>query len=69
MFYGFREGEDPATDDKDLLLVPKLVDKVVIPRLTGQASWLCPLRHSAMSTGFEYKKASQSQFCSTLYIF
>ena len=40
MFYGFREGEEPAVDDEDLQLVPRLVDKVVIPKLTGQDSWL-----------------------------
>ena len=43
MFYGFKEGEEPQSDDEDLSLIPKLVDKVVIPRLTGQASWLRPL--------------------------
>ena len=43
MFYGFKEGEEPRADDEDLNLIPKLVDKVVIPRLTGQASWLHPL--------------------------
>ena len=27
MFYGFKEGEEPHSDDEDLSLIPKLVDK------------------------------------------
>ena len=37
MFYGFQEGGvEPDPDDEDLQLIPNLVDKVVIPRITGQ---------------------------------
>ena len=35
MFYGYREGEEVDPSDEDLQLIPHLVDKVLIPRLTG----------------------------------
>ena len=35
MFYGYREGEEVGPSDEDLQLIPHLVDKVLIPRLTG----------------------------------
>ena len=34
-FYGYRNGNDLDTSDEDLELIPKLVDLVVIPKLTG----------------------------------
>ena len=36
MFYGFQEGEDPERDDEDVQLVPNIVEKVVLPKLTGK---------------------------------
>lgn len=36
MFYGYREGEEPDSSDEDLQLIPQLVDKVLVPRLTGE---------------------------------
>lgn len=41
MFYGYRNGNDLDTSDEDLELIPRLVDLVVIPKLTGilQHAW------------------------------
>lgn len=41
MFYGYRNGTDLDTSDEDLELIPRLVDLVVIPKLTGilQHAW------------------------------
>ena len=36
MFFGFDEGQDVDPEDKDLQLIPNLVDLVVIPKLTGK---------------------------------
>ena len=36
MFYGYREGEEPDSSDEDLQLIPQLVDRVLVPRLTGE---------------------------------
>ena len=36
MFYGFQEGEEPDSRDEDLSLIPKLVESVVLPKITGQ---------------------------------
>ncbi len=36
MFYGFIEGIEPEQDDQDLLLIPNIVEKVVVPKLTGK---------------------------------
>lgn len=35
LFYGCREGEEPDPSDQDSQLLPQLVDKVLIPKLTG----------------------------------
>lgn len=35
MFFGYREGEEPDPDDEDLQLIPRLVAKVVVPRIAG----------------------------------
>ena len=35
MFFGYREGEEPDPDDEDLQLIPRLVTKVVVPRIAG----------------------------------
>ena len=37
MFYGFLEGVEPERDDEDLLLIPRIVEKVVLPKLTGKS--------------------------------
>ena len=36
MFYGYENGTDPDPSDQDLELIPQLVEKVVVPKLTGQ---------------------------------
>ena len=35
MFYGYKEGEDPSPADLDLKLIPSLIEKVLLPKLTG----------------------------------
>ena len=35
LFYGYRQGEEPNPSDEDTQLLPRLVDKVLIPKLTG----------------------------------
>ena len=35
MFYGYREGEDLDPKDSDLKLIPSLIEKVLLPKLTG----------------------------------
>lgn len=40
MFYGYREGCEPDAEDEDLQLIPRLVEAVILPKLTGQlAAW------------------------------
>ncbi len=36
MFYGFLEGAEPERDDEDILLIPNIVEKAVLPKLTGE---------------------------------
>ena len=38
LFYGYREGEEPSLSDQDSQLLPRLVDKVLIPKLTGRTN-------------------------------
>ena len=35
MFYGYKEGVEPDPGDPDLQLIPHLVDRVVVPKITG----------------------------------
>lgn len=35
LFYGCEEGENPQIDDVDTYLLPAIVEKVVLPKLTG----------------------------------
>jgi len=37
MFYGYRKGEDPSPDDPDIKLMPSIVEKVLLPKLTGSS--------------------------------
>ncbi|XP_078416306.1 PAX3- and PAX7-binding protein 1 isoform X1 [Cetorhinus maximus] len=37
LFYGCEEGQDPQMDDVDTYLLPAIVEKVVLPKLTGLA--------------------------------
>ncbi|XP_059824681.1 PAX3- and PAX7-binding protein 1 isoform X2 [Hypanus sabinus] len=37
LFYGCEEGENPQMDDVDTYLLPAIVEKVVLPKLTGLA--------------------------------
>ncbi len=37
MFYGYREGSEPDPEDEDLQLIPRLVETVVLPKITGQS--------------------------------
>lgn len=37
LFYGCEEGENPQIDDVDTYLLPAIVEKVVLPKLTGLA--------------------------------
>uniref|UniRef100_UPI00398ED117 PAX3- and PAX7-binding protein 1 isoform X2 n=1 Tax=Pristiophorus japonicus TaxID=55135 RepID=UPI00398ED117 len=37
LFYGCEEGQDPQLDDVDTYLLPAIVEKVVLPKLTGLA--------------------------------
>ena len=37
MFYGFREGEEPDPSDPDTQLLPELVDKVIVTKLTSES--------------------------------
>lgn len=34
MFYGFREGVEPDPNDPDTRLLPELVDRVIVTKLT-----------------------------------
>ena len=36
MFYGYREGTEPDPHDEDLQLIPRLVERVVIPKITSK---------------------------------
>ncbi len=36
MFYGYREGEEPDADDEDLQLIPRLVETVILAKITGK---------------------------------
>ena len=35
MFYGFQEGVEVDPSDPDTHLIPELVDRVVVPKITG----------------------------------
>ena len=35
MFYGFREREEPDLSDPDTRLLPELVDRVIVTKLTS----------------------------------
>ncbi|XP_067897181.1 PAX3- and PAX7-binding protein 1 isoform X2 [Heterodontus francisci] len=37
LFYGCEEGQDPQVEDVDTFLLPSIVEKVVLPKLTGLA--------------------------------
>ena len=39
MFYGFLEGTEPDRDDEDILLIPNIVEKAVLPKLTGEITF------------------------------
>ncbi len=41
MFYSFRD-QEISTADSDLKLVPSLVEKVLVPRLTGNSTVILP---------------------------
>ena len=40
MFYGYKEGEPVDRDDDDIKLLPAIVDKIVIPKLSGMKSFM-----------------------------
>ena len=46
MFYGFREGEEPDLSDPDTRLLPEMVDRVIVPKLTCEPSPLSLLHHN-----------------------
>ncbi len=35
MFYGYQEGHTQHSDDADIKLMPSLIEKVLLPKLTG----------------------------------
>ena len=35
MFYGYQEGEEIVKEDSDLKLLPSIIEKVLLPKLTG----------------------------------
>ncbi len=64
MFYGFLEGAEPERDDEDILLIPNIVEKAVLPKLTGEIAFDNGLHSARLASDvfvlpfYQHKKGS-----------